>query len=106
MFVTEQANLLEDISLNTSADRMGTDPEIFKQLGDSVRLQWLEIESLKRTVEDISLRTETKTKRKTSKKTGRKTSTKIKKYPAIFSTPPSKRKGNNSVRFSIEDTDF
>ena len=104
VFIAEQAGLLEDMALNNSADRTGTDPEAFKQLGESVRLQWLEIESIRNTIEDLSLITVSKGKK--SKKLRRKLSTKVKKYPPIFSTPESKRKMKNSVRFSIEDTEF
>ena len=104
VFIAEQAGLLEDMALNNSADRTGTDPETFKQLGESVRLQWLEIESIRNAIEDLSLITVSKGKK--SRKLRRKLSTKVKKYPPIFSTPEGKRKLKNSVRFSIEDTEF
>jgi hypothetical protein len=108
-FIAEQASLLQDVSCDISPGNPQIHHEAFNELGNTVRLLWLEVDNLKRMVERADtatglMRSRSKTKLK-GNPTGKK-SRGLRKYPRIFTTPPVKKRTYKGVRFDIQDTEF
>ena len=108
-FIAEQASLLQDVSCDISPGNPQIHHEALNELGNTVRLLWLEVDNLKRMVERADtatglMRSRSKTKLK-GNPTGKK-SRGLRKYPRIFTTPPVKKRTYRGVRFDIQDTEF
>lgn len=107
-FVAEQASLLQEVSCETSPNPQMND-EALNELRNTVRLLWLEVDDLKRMVDNtdtatglMGSRQKTKFKRNPTGKRSRG----LRKYPRIFTTPPVKKRTPRGVRFDIQDTEF
>ena len=95
-FITEQTNLLMDISQNQSIPLESRDRRKLEEIMNIIekqdeRIKILEAKTVKKSKKDQPL------------KRWRSSSLRIKKYPRTFHTPPSKHKRQHSVRFSIVD---
>ena len=103
VFIDEQAHLLEDISLNTITTFKGVSLETFLELSNIVDSLKQEVENLQEMIEGNHTRSG-QGRRKNALK--RKASKKIKKYPIVFSTPPTKKRNRNNVRFSMKNIEL
>ena len=95
-FITEQTNLLMDMSQNQLIPLESRDRRKLEEIMNIIdkqdeRIKILETKTVKKSKKDQPL------------KRWRSNSLRIKKYPRTFHTPPSKHKRQHSVRFSIVD---
>ena len=105
-FISEQASLLQGVSCEATPNNHLVHPEAFNELGNTVRLLWLEVENLQRVIEKIDIQKGARPRTKLKKSTVGRKSRVLQKYPRIFTTPPAKKKISHGVRFDIEDTEF
>ena len=105
-FISEQASLLQGVSCEATPNNHLVHPEAFNELGNTVRLLWLEVENLQRVIEKIDIQKGARPRTKLKKSTVGRKSRVLQKYPRIFTTPPAKKKISHGVRFNIEDTEF
>ena len=97
-FVTEQTNLLMDVSQNQAIPLENRDRRKFEEIMNIIDKQNERIKALENTNKAPK-----KLKKTQPLKRWRSNSLRIKRHPRTFHTPPTKHKRQHSVRFNIED---
>ena len=97
-FVTEQTNLLMDVSQNQAIPLENRDKRKFEEIMNIIDKQDERIKAL-----ETTNKAPRKPKKTQPLKRWRSNSLRIKRHPRTFHTPPTKHKRQHSVRFNIED---